>query len=95
VASEPPQAANDEVEVTVEPETVVASPEPTVAPVAPAAEIQAQDAPMGIDQIMASFDAIEDALLDVKLGDAKEIRARINDIVSKLNEGLDGRKRKA
>lgn len=67
-----------------------------VTPPAPAVEVEVTEEPssLSIDEIMSSFDMIEDSLPEIKLGDAKDIRARINQIMMKLNESLDGRKKK-
>lgn len=93
VAQDQPETGASAIEVTVEPETAVAAP---AAPVAAPAPVPAapEACEYGIDQILAAFDQIEDAIPDIKIADAREIRSRINQIVSKLNEGLDGRKRK-
>lgn len=50
--------------------------------------------PGSVDGVMKAFDDIEAMLPNVRLGDAKEIRARINDIMVKMNEGSEGRRRK-
>lgn len=48
----------------------------------------------GLDAIMGQFDAIEQMLPGIVLGDLKQIRDRINKLNMKLNEGTEGRRRK-
>lgn len=57
-------------------------------------EVETEATPLALDDILTAFDMIEDGLPEIKLGDAKEVRARLNDLIAKLNESLDGRKRK-
>lgn len=51
----------------------------------PAAEC-AEVAMMNLDDVMASFDQIERSLPELKVKDAREIRQRVNALMSKLNE---------
>jgi hypothetical protein len=63
-----------------------ASAEPV--PASGCAEVACDDASncMSIDDVMNSFDQIERALPELKVKDAREIRQRVNTLMSKLNE---------
>lgn len=50
--------------------------------------------PGGIDQILAQFDEIEALLPGIVLSDVKQVRDRINKLNMRLNEGVEGRRRK-
>jgi hypothetical protein len=67
-------------------QAVQATAEPLPAP--GSAEVACNDVSdcMSIDDVMSSFDQIERALPELKVKDAREIRQRVNTLMSKLNE---------